>query len=68
MRFEIRFIDKIQAVLVAQVIPEGVVGIVASAVGVEVELLHQADVGDHRRAADDVAQVRVMFVAIDALE
>ncbi len=46
----------------------GVVGIVARPHGVDVVLLHQLDVADHRLTRDVVSGVRVVLVAVDALE
>ena len=54
--------------LVAKVVPSGIVGVVAGAHSVDVELFHQFDVLDHRLDGDKVAQVRVMLVPIHALE
>jgi len=65
---DVGLVDDVQAVLVAQVVPAGVVGVVAGAHGIEVELLHQPDVGDHALQGDGLAAPVVMLVAVDALE
>jgi len=60
--------DHVEAVLVAERIPLGGVGIVAGADGVDVVLLHQADVLHHALARHDLAQIGVPLVAVDAAD
>ena len=47
MGFEVGFIDQIDPIFIAQLVPERVIGIMAGANRVEVELLHQLDLGAH---------------------
>ena len=47
MRFEVRFIDDVQTVAVAQLIPRGAVRIMAGTHGIDVILLHHACVIFH---------------------
>ena len=56
------------AVFVAQLVPARHVRVVAGAHGVDVELLHEDDVAHHVLFGDDVAALRVLLVAVDALD
>ena len=68
MRLDIRLCHYIDTVLVAKVIPKIVVGIMAGAHGVQVELLHHLDVLQHTFARDDITAVRVHLMTVGALE
>ena len=59
--------DHIDAVAVAKVIPEAMVGIVASADGIDVELLEERDVLQHVVETDGAAVLGVRLVAVHAL-
>ena len=65
---DVGFGHYIEAILVAEVVPIGIVGIVAGAHCVEVELLHDLHVLQHAVAADHVASVGVEFVAVGTLD
>ncbi len=58
----------IEAILVAEVIPPWVVGIVARAHGVDVEALHDLYVLDHALHRDHVASVGIHLVAVSTLD
>ena len=58
----------VDAVLVAQVVPHGVIGIVAGAHGVDVQALHDLDVLNHALAAHHVATVGIQLVAVGTLD
>ena len=60
--------DHIKAVLVAELGEEGGVGVMAGADGVDVVLLHEAQVGEHLLGGDGIAVHRVGIVAVDAAE
>ena len=47
VRLYVAFVNHIEAVLVAQVVPHRVIGVMAGAYGVDVELFHYADVAEH---------------------
>ena len=68
MAFDVGLGHHVEAVSVAEVVPAAVVGIVAGADGVDVELLHQPDVLNHAVDADHVAAVGVELVAVGALD
>ena len=68
MRFQIRLVDEVDAILVAQIVPARVVGIVASADGVDIEALHENDVFDHALGRESAPVLRVMLMAIDAAQ
>ena len=58
----------VNAVLVAQVVPHRVVGIMARAHGIDVELFHYADVLHHTFAAHHVAAIGVYLMAVGTLD
>ena len=68
MGFEIRLADDIQSVAIAEVIPERTIRIVARPDGIDVVLLHQLDIANHRFTSDDVAAFRQELVSINSLE
>ncbi len=57
----------IQAIAVAEVVPVGIVGVVACAHGVEVKLFHQLDILKHALLAHHISAVGVELVAVGAL-
>ena len=54
---DVRFVDEVEAVPVAQVVPLRVVRVVRRAHGVHVVLLHQLDVAHHHGAVERAARV-----------
>ena len=60
--------SEVDAVLVAQVIPAGVVGIVTRTYRIDVQLLHNLDVLNHALYRDDIAAVRIQLVAVGTLD
>ncbi len=68
VRLDVRLVDHVEAIFVAEIVPARIVGVVAGTHGVEVEALHQQDVLDHRRHTDRVARVGVVLVAVRAAE
>ena len=64
VRFDVGFVHDVEAVLVAQLVPPGLRRVVRRADGVDVRLLHQPDVGQHRFFVDRVAVHRVVLVAV----
>ena len=68
VRLHVGFVDQIQAVFVAQVVPIFLVWIVRGADGVDVVPLAEDHVGKHVLAGDRTAALRVEFVAIRAFE
>ena len=67
MRFDICLGGDIQSILVAQVIPSRVVGIVASAHGIDVELLHDFDVLNHAVDTNHITSLGVKFMTVGTL-
>ena len=55
------------AIAVAEVVPVGIVGVVACAHGVEVKLFHQLDILKHALLAHHISAVGVELVAVGAL-
>ena len=65
---DIGFGNYIDTVLIAKVIPTGIIGVVAGAHGVHVQLLHDFDVLNHAFHADEVTAVGVQFVAVGTFD
>ena len=68
MCLEVCLCHDVQAVLVAEFIPHGVVGIVARAHGIDIELFHQADILNHPFAGNDITSVGVHLMPVGALD
>ena len=68
MRLLVGLGAEVDAILVAEVIPHGVVGIVAGAHGIDVELLHDLDVLYHALPRHHVATVGVHLMAVGTLD
>ena len=68
MALDIGFGNHINTVLIAKVIPTGIIGVVAGAHGVHVQLLHDFDVLNHAFHADEVTAVGVQFVAVGTFD
>ncbi len=68
VRLDVGLVVEVDAVLVAEVDPGRVVEVVGRAHSVEVVLLHDLQVGDHRLAGHRAPRLRVELVAVDALE
>ena len=68
VRLDVRLVDHVEAVAVAEVEPVRVVRVVRRAHGVDVELLHQPRVGLHQLAADRTSARVVVIVAVDAAD
>mmetsp|Transcript_19521 Transcript_19521/g.73893 ORF Transcript_19521/g.73893 Transcript_19521/m.73893 type:complete len:791 (-) Transcript_19521:1280-3652(-) len=66
VRLAVRFVQHQQAVLVAELIPPTIVGIVAGAHRGEVVLLEEHDVPAHRLFRHQLAGVGIMLVSVDA--
>ena len=68
MTLEVRLSGEIDTVFVAEVIPAWIIGIMAGAHGIDVELLHDADILNHALYADDVAAVGVELMTVGTLD
>ena len=68
MGFEIRLSADIYSVAIAEIVPERTIRIVARPDGIDVVLLHQLDIANHRFLSDDVAAFRQELVSINSLE
>ena len=68
VRFDVRFVDDVQTVFVAEFVPARVVRIVASANRVDVQRFHQPNIFEHTLFGDRMAGRRVVFVAVDAFD
>ena len=62
------FVDHIEAVLVAEFVPPWIIGVVGRPYCVDVVLLHQPDVFQHRFFRYALAVVWVMFMSVDSLD
>lgn len=68
VRLDIGLGHDVESVLVAERVPAGVVGVVARAHGVDVVLLHDADVLQHAPLGDVIAVVGVHLMPVGALD
>ena len=68
VRFQVRFVDDIQPVCIAQIIPLGAVGIVAGAHGVDVTALHKLHIVFHLLARYAAPCAAAPFMAVYAPE
>ena len=66
VRLDVRLVHHIEAVLVGQLVPARHIRVVGGAHRVDVELLHQADVGDHRGFVHHVRPLGIVLVPVDA--
>ena len=66
--FLVGFCRDIESVFVAEIIPNGIIGIVAGAHGVDIEPLHDLDVLQHTFARDDVASIGIHLVPVGTLD
>ena len=64
MAFEVGFCHDIDTVLVAKVIPAGIVGIVTGSYRVDVMLFHYFDIFNHALNRNNVASIRVHFMSV----
>ena len=62
--FNIGFVDDIQAVTIAQGVPQRVIWVMGAAHGIEIILLHQDDVLHHRRLIHHLTVDRMVLMAI----
>ena len=65
---QIRLVDHVDTVLVAEVVPGGLIGVVTGSDSVDVVSLEGADSGGHVCQADGPARLRVPLVAVDSVE
>jgi hypothetical protein len=65
---DVGLVDEVEAVLVAQVVPALVVGVVRKPDRVEVVALHDLDVSDHVRDVEGLAVPLVVLVPVHALD
>ena len=68
VRLEVRFIQHIKAVFVAEIVPAVIIRIVAGAHRVEIEPLHHADILHHRFERQRLAGARIVLVAVHAAD
>ena len=68
MAFQVGLVDHVDAVLVTQVIPQTLVGIVAGAHGIDVVFLEHSHGGVHVVRINGAALFGVPLVAVDAVE
>ena len=64
MTLEVRLSREVDAILVAEVIPTGIIGIVAGAYSIDIQILHDLDVLNHALHGDDIATIWVEFMTV----
>ena len=67
MTLDIRLSRHIDAVFVAEVIPAGIIGIVARTNGIDIQILHDLDILDHAFHRDKITTIGIEFVTVSAL-
>ena len=68
VRLDVRLGYHIETVAVAELIPVGIIRIVAGSHRIDIELLHQLDILLHPLIREHIASVGIQFVAVDALD
>ena len=64
MRLKIGLCSDVKSILVAQIIPTGIVGIVTRADGIDVKLLHNLDILNHPRDGNNITAIGIQFVTV----
>ena len=67
MALQVALSSQVDTILIAQVIPTWIVGIVTGTHSIDVQLLHNLDILNHAIHAHDVATIRIQFVAVGTL-
>ena len=67
MALQVALSSQVDTILIAQVIPTWIVGIVTGTHSIDVQLLHNLDILNHALHAHDVATIRIQFVAVGTL-
>ena len=65
--FDVGFVLQVDTIFIAEVVPVGVAGIVRVAHVVDIAALHEHHLVLHLLAGDGVAQLGIVFMAVDAL-
>ena len=68
MTLEVSFSHEIETSRVAELIPTGIVRIVRSANGIDVKLLHDADILTHAIHAHHITTIRIEFMTVNTLD
>ena len=68
MRLDISLVDNIDSILVAEIVPTGIVGIVGSTDCVDIEFLEHFDIIDHIGLGHYVTRARAEFVTVGAFD
>ncbi len=68
VRLNVGLVHDVEAVLVAQVVPAGIIRIMRRAHGVHVGFLQKGDVPEHAFLRHDVSQPGIMLVPVNAPE
>ena len=64
MRFNIRLVNHIKSVLVAQLIPAGIIGIVTGANCIDIILFHQRNILQHHLLTDHMPLILIMLMPV----
>ena len=68
VRLDVGFVDEVDSVFVAQLVPLRVVGIMRSAHGVDIVALHKFEILNHPPDRHSAPVVGIVFVAINAFD
>ena len=64
MTLKVRLSREVDAVLVAEVVPTGVIGIVAGAYSIDIQILHNLDVLNHSLHGDDITTIGIKLMTV----
>ena len=64
MALQVRLSRQVDAILVTEVIPTGIVRIVTGTYRIDVQILHYLDILNHPLHRDDVTTVRIEFMTV----
>ena len=68
MTLLIRLSHQVDAILVTEVIPQRVVGIVTGTNGIDIKTFHDLDILKHAFTGDDIAAVRIHLMTVGTLD
>ena len=68
MTLEVRFCCQVDTILVAEVIPTWIVGIVTSTNGVDIQILHNLDILNHALNGNNVSTIGIEFMTVGTLD
>ena len=68
MSLKVRFVNKVNTVFIAKLIPQGIIGVVTGADRVQIILLHEPDIPEHILLCDASSAFCIPFVTVYSSE